>query len=312
MRHVLIAACVAIASVLSAPNAIGKTWPPPAKVGSHDSGNGKPDKRESGNLRESVDRIPVPGTDATIVVWTFRPQGDGPFPWIVLSHGTAPDREANRRPGRLRHAELAGQWVRRGYAVFVPARRGYGESGGDRLGDDYGGCGKADFTRAGEGAALDLLATVDFAMRQRDIDPARWMLVGQSAGGFASIYTASKRPKGLVAVLAFSSGRGGDPDKRPGAPCAADRLAQLYESIAPKVAVPVLFFYAENDEYIGPPTQKLWFDSFHRANGRSHLVVVPPFPQARGHGVFTSAAGVPLWTDAVRRFFAAEKIAMPF
>src|SRR6266404_5778010 len=49
-----------------------------------------------------------------------------------------------------------------------------------------------DFRRAGEGAALDLLATVEWAKAQRDLVGKRWLLVGQSAGGFASIYTASK------------------------------------------------------------------------------------------------------------------------
>ncbi len=265
-------------------------------------------------MRETVDRIPVPSTNATIVVRTFKPDGAGPFPWIVLSHGTSPDRDRNRQAGHFRNVRLIGEWVRRGYAVFVPVRRGYGESGGgeDKLGDDYGGCARPDFFRAGEGAALDLLATVDFAKSHRDVDPRRWMLVGQSAGGFASLYTASKQPAGLVAVLAFSSGRGGDPDKRPREPCASDKLAALYQAIAPKVTVPVLFFYAKNDEYIGPRVQKLWFDSFRGGNPRAELIVVPPFAKARGHGVFTSTDGVALWSAAVRRFFANQAIAMPF
>jgi dienelactone hydrolase len=96
--------------------------------------------------------------------------------------------------------------------VLVPVRRGYGASGGEKLGDDYGGCRRPDFRRAGEAAAMDLLATVEWAKGQRDLDMKRWLLVGQSAGGFASIFTASKHPDGLVAALAFSPGRGGDPD----------------------------------------------------------------------------------------------------
>jgi hypothetical protein len=33
-------------------------------------------------------------------------------------------------------------------------------------------------------------------------------------------------------------------------------MAALYASIAPRVPVPVLWFYAENDQYIGPRVQK--------------------------------------------------------
>src|SRR5262249_9226582 len=157
-----------------------------------------------------------------------------PYPWIVLNHGTAPTLEANLQKGRYRPLNPVREWVRRGYAVLVPMRRGYGEKGAEHLGDNYGSCSHPDFRRAGEGAAMYLLATVDWAKKQPDLDPKRWLLVGQSAGGFASIYAASKKPEGLIAVLAFSPGRGGEPDKRPGEPCASDQLAKLYAEITPR------------------------------------------------------------------------------
>ena len=78
------------------------------------------------------------------------------------------------------------------------------------------------------------------------------MLAGKSSGGFTSMYTAPKQPEGLAAVLAFAPGRGGDPAARPAEPCASDQLAVLIGSIAPSITVPVQWFYAENDRYIGP------------------------------------------------------------
>ena len=269
------------------------------------------DEKLATSLREAVHSVPVAAAGANIVVTSFRPRGNGPFPWLVLSHGAATTLEANRAMGRYRPLHPVHEWVRRGYAVLVPVRRGYGASGGEQLGDAYGSCSRPDFRRAGEGAALGLLATVEWAKTQRDLDPQRWLLVGQSAGGFASIYTASKRPAGLVTVLAFAPGRGGD-DKRPGEPCASDRLAELFASIAPQIAVPVLWFYAENDERIGPRVQKLWFESFRAAGGRGELVVVPPFPERRGHGLFPARAGTPIWTAAVARFFRSQELALPF
>jgi len=103
-----------------------------------------------------------------------------------------------------------------------------------------------------------------------------------------------------------------DPDTHPGETCASDRMADLFASIAPQIAVPVLWFYAENDEFIGPRVQKLWFESFRAAGGRGELVVVPPFPERRGHGVFAARAGVPLWTAAVAGFFKSQELALPF
>ena len=264
------------------------------------------------SLREEVHSVRVAAADADIVVTTYRPRGSGPFPWLVMSHGTAPTPAANRTIGRYRSLNPIREWVRRGYAVIVPVRRGYGASGGATFGDSYGNCAKHDFRRAGEGGALDLLATVEWARSQPDLDQKRWLLVGQSAGGFASIYTSSKRPQGLVAVLAFAPGRGGRPDTHPGQPCAPEAVAQLFASIAPRIAVPVLWFYAENDQYIGPAAAKLWFESFTAAGGRGELVMLPPFPEARGHGVYPSAKGTPLWTAAVAKFFRDQQIGLPF
>ena len=298
-RGAMIAACLVVCSVVLC-------GPSPAVAETRGV------ERLDAELRESVSRVAVPEAGAEIVVTSFKPGGAGPFPWLVLSHGTATTKEANLDRGRYRPLPPIREWVRRGYAVIVPMRRGYGSRTAEHLGDDYGSCAHPDFRRAGEGAALDLLATVAWAKARADVDPKRWLLVGQSAGAFASIYTASKRPAGLVAVLAFSPGRGGDPDKRPGEPCASDRLAALFASIAPRISVPVLWFYAENDEYLGPRVQRLWFESFRAAGGVGELVVVPPFPAARGHGVFPSTAGTPLWTAAVARFFKSQGVAMPF
>lgn len=270
------------------------------------------DEERNSTLREAVHSVPVAAAAASIVVTSFRPRGNGPFPWIVLSHGTGATPAVNRAIGRNRNLPLAREWVRRGYAVLVPVRRGYGASGGRRFGDSYGKCSGPDFRRAGEGAALDLLATVAWARAQRDLDAKRWLLAGQSAGGFASIYTASKQPRGLVAVLAFAPGRGGRPDTHPGETCASERMAGLFASIAPQISVPVLWFYAENDAYIGPRVQKLWFENFRAAGGRGELVVVPPFAERRGHGVFTARAGVPLWTAAVAAFYKTQGLDLPF
>lgn len=264
------------------------------------------------SLREEFTRLPVAGSDGSIVVTRYRPPGPGPFPWIVLSHGTAPDAAANREIGRWRNLHLVRQWVGRGYAVVVPVRRGYGASGGTRLGDGYGSCARPDFDAAGRAAAADLDTARAWALSHADMDPGRWMLVGQSAGGFASIAAAAAQPPGLRAVLAFSPGRGGDPVARPGQPCASAQLGELFARLAPRVRVPVLWFYAQNDAYIGPDTQRLWFGRFRDAGGRGELVVVPPFPHRLGHGVFTSPEGTPLWTAAVARFLSSQAIALSF
>jgi hypothetical protein len=76
--------------------------------------------------------------------------------------------------------------------------------------------------------------------------------------------------------------------------------------------VPVLWFYAENDAFIGPAAARLWFESFRAAGGRGDFVMLPRFPENRGHGVYPSTRGIPLWTSAVATFFRAHQIGLPF
>ena len=80
-------------------------------------------------LRKSVAKLPVGDTGAMTVLRSYRPRGDGPFPWIVLCHDTSPSPESNRAIGRYRNPRLLREWLGRGYAVFVLIRRGYGASG---------------------------------------------------------------------------------------------------------------------------------------------------------------------------------------
>src|SRR5262249_59179522 len=101
-------------------------------------------------------------------------------------------------------------------------------------------------------------------------------------------------------------------ERRRGEPGGWAGRADLSAAIARQVGVPVLWFYAETDQYIGPRVQKLWFESFRSAGGRGELIVIPPFPDRLGHGVFPSTSGIPLWTAAVSRFFATYGLALSF
>src|SRR5947199_107361 len=81
-----------------------------------------------------------------------------------------------------------------------------------------------------------------------DGDGRRMILAGQSGGAIVSIFTAGTRqPHGLVAVLSFAGGRGGNPDVWPGVPCAVEAVARVFDALGKQVKVPVLFNYAEND-----------------------------------------------------------------
>jgi dienelactone hydrolase len=251
-------------------------------------------------------RIPVHGGRQTLAITILRPRGNGPYGAVVLNHGTAATEEGRRResPALLLHTAAA--FAIRGYAVLLPLRRGFGATGGP-FAEDSGSCADPDFRRGEAEAAADIRAAYDFARRLPYVDGSRMILAGQSAGGVASLYAAAQSPPGLIAVMAFAAGRGGDPARR-GLPCAATRLASVFEEMGRSVKAPVLLYYAENDGYFGPATSRQWFRSFAAGGARAEYVLQPPFGRD-GHYVFSDSAGAALWLPTVERFLARHRIA---
>ena len=257
-------------------------------------------------LNEQVVFVPLAVAGSTgqevllLTATTYHPQGKGPFPLVVLSHGSPANAAARARMGRYRVLDRIREFVARGYAVIVPMRRGYGDTGGDWA-ERFGPCASADYYQAGRESALDLLATLEFARKLPYVRPDRIVLVGQSAGGFASIATASFGPQGVVAVVNFAGGRGGRGGRYDGEPCSPDAMAHAIGRFAATIKVPVLWHYAENDRWFGPHHVRAWFEAFERAGARGKLVMQPPFGED-GHRIFASPAGRRIWTAEFDRF----------
>ena len=76
-----------------------------------------------------------------------------------------------------------------GFAVIVPTRRGYGNSGGSWA-ESYGPCSNPDYYRAGLESARDVRAAIESVRAQPWADTNRIVLAGQSAGGCGMSRTA--------------------------------------------------------------------------------------------------------------------------
>ena len=116
-------------------------------------------------LKEQVIRIPMtvsrPGgaQRLTLEATFYRPPGSGPFPLVVLSHGTS--RDPKQRVGeRLRYDAQSWKFVSMGFAVVIPMRRGYGHSEGEYA-EGEGLCEHSYFYEAGLESARDLRAETD-------------------------------------------------------------------------------------------------------------------------------------------------------
>jgi len=253
------------------------------------------------------EEVRIPAGRYSIAATILRPEGAGPFGAVVLNHGTpgSASGRANESADLLIHA--AAVFARRGYVVVLPLRRGFGATGGD-FAEDPGTCANPDYRKGEHAASDDVMAAYEYARALPYVDGNRMILAGQSAGGIVSMYAAGTRnPQGLVAVLSFAAGRGGNPDFRPGVPCAVEPVARLLESVGKNVKAPVLLHYAENDLYFNAQTSRLWYERFAASGARAEYVLQPAFGRD-GHYIFSETLGVRYWLPAVEQFLGKHNV----
>jgi len=253
-------------------------------------------------LIEEQIRVPAAG-GYEIATTILRPEGNGPYGVVVLNHGvSASARERARESAELLLSSAA-VFARRGYVVVMPLRRGFGATGG-AMAEDPGSCSNPDYFKAEQAAADDVMTAYSYARGLPYVDPSRMILAGQSAGGMVSLFTAGTRaPQGLVAVLSFAGGRGGDPESSPGVPCAVEPIAKVLDALGKQTRVPVLFNYAENDLFFSPRITRLWFDRFTAGGANAEYMLQPAFGKD-GHYLFSDVVGVRYWLPTVERFLA--------
>ena len=257
-------------------------------------------------------RIPVavpaagasPAHTAELVGHVYRPQAGGPWGLVVLSHGTPSGQEA-REALTERYAPQARAIAALGYVVVTGLRRGYGASDGP-LADRYGRCEAPDYIHAAQEAARDVAAIMVYGQKLPDVDAAKVVLLGKSAGGFASLALAAQQPAGLRGVINFAGGRGAQPQMREKASvCGEPELLKTVASFAATSRVPQLWIYAENDSYFRPPLVRKMAQSYQQAGHPLTLVFVPPSGN-EGHRFFDLPAHIDQWLPQVREFLAQQ------
>ena len=252
-------------------------------------------------------RIPAAGGRYSLAATILRPEGEGRFGAVVLNHGTPGSPSGRARESSELLMSAAAVFARRGYVVVMPLRRGFGATGGE-FAEDPGTCANPDYRKGEQAASEDVMAAYNFTRGLPYVDGNRMILAGQSAGGIVSMYTAGTRnPEGLVAVLSFAAGRGGNPDFRPGVPCAVEPVAKLLEAVGKNVRVPVLLHYAENDLYFNAQTSRLWYERFAASGAKAEYVLQPAFGRD-GHYIFSETLGVRYWLPAVEQFLGKHGI----
>jgi dienelactone hydrolase len=244
----------------------------------------------------------VPSTDPSVLMRTtvFRPPGEGPFPLVVMNHGTTQN-AVQRQYFPLLEFEAAALWfVEQGFVVAAPQRPGYGETGGIFL-EDQASCAPSDFLNAGRSGAAEIQSVIDYMTTQPFVLKDGIVVVGQSAGGWDTLALASQNPSMVRAGIAFEGGRGGHFGGKPNNNCQPDNLVAAARELGSTARIPVLMIYTQNDTFFGPVLSNRLYEAWTGGGGIAEYHLLPPFKED-GHFFVDYPDAVSVWSPIVTKF----------
>lgn len=247
-------------------------------------------------MNETVVAIPADASaSAALETTIFKPDGPGPFPLVVFNHGR--DAGDPHAQPRSRPLSFAREFVRRGYVVAVPNRRGFAQSTGHY--PDTG----CDLEADGIEQARDIAATVDAMSHTGYVDPTQVLIAGVSHGGFASLAYGDIATQGVRGVLNFSGGLRKDA-------CVnwRDALAHAFTDFGARARVPSLWFYGSNDRVFDAALVATLYRAYTASGGLAARVDYGPYKD-NAHGLVGDRDAVAVWWPATARFL--REIGMP-
>jgi len=262
-------------------------------------------------IQEEIWALPLP---MPMFAYLVRPVGDGPFPLVIMNHGVSLN-PVDRSFFPLVEFRDAAKWfAKRGYLVVAPVGSGYGAQAIDiperaiygPFFAKIGKCTNPNFHDAGIALAQVDLWIIDYMAAEKRIIPENVIVVGQSAGGWASIALSSLNPPPVKAIITFAAGRGGRVDNKPNNNCAPDQLVEATADFGRTSRVPMLWIYVTNDTFFGPDLSKRMRDAFAAAGGKAEYHLLPPFGN-EGHFFIGSVDAIPIWSPLVARFLDAQR-----
>jgi dienelactone hydrolase len=259
-------------------------------------------EEEKSYLNERVVMIPtrVFGVEIQLQTTVYKPDGPGPFPLAIISHGVPFAKVLESEiQARSRFCLQSAEFVKRGFVVAVPMRRGYGKSGGQKNVDTV------NIATFGLEDAKNIQATIEFMGKESYVDGKRIVLVGQSGGGLASLAHGSLGNPEVKGIVNFAGGL-----RVNSMPMWEMRMADAFGSYAKTTRIPSLWFYAENDSYFSPTTVRAAYDQYQAAGGRARLLALPPFKKD-GHNLFHDHSGRSVWVGEVDKFLSQIGLKTP-
>jgi dienelactone hydrolase len=248
--------------------------------------------------------VAIRSGEATLQAHVWRPAGNGPFPAVLINHGSGPTKEQFERLGPYeRHSETIGPvFAGHGYLCVFLFRRGVGpstdqgENAIDGLNREFAAHGQTARNALQmdllEGREMrDALAALAFTRRLPDVDARRVSIIGHSFGGALSLLMTERDPTLRAGVIFSAAGYSWDQS-----PALRGRLLEA----ARRTAVPLFFIHAENDY---STTAGKTLDAELARLGKPHrLKIYPPVGRTADEGHDFPLNSVATWEPDVFAF----------
>ena len=232
----------------------------------------------------------------TLVGYLFKPEGAGPFPAVIWNHGS------ERDPARGRQFDAAAAiFMRAGYVLFAPVRRGHEGSQGPYIVDETdlarrtGGPQAANrlVVRKLETEQLDdQLAGLAYLKTLPFVDTTRLVVAGCSYGGIQTLLGA-ERGAGYRAAIAISPAALSWQNN----PLLRQRLIEAVR----KIEIPVMLLQPAKDATL-EPSRVLGAEFQRLGKPYSGKVYPPEGPVDEQEHCFGGAKGMHVWADDAVNF----------
>jgi dienelactone hydrolase len=262
----------------------------------------------SGQSNAEPETVVVHNGSITLHAMLWRPPGHGPFPAILLNHGSGrtPADLERLGPYEGQATTLGPVFARHGYVFLFPFRQGVGLSAdqGTNAVDLMNAESAAHGVEARNSLQMRLLqgremsdaaAALAFLRGLPEVDARRLAIVGHSFGGFLTLLQAEREPA-LRAVVVFS-GAGYSWDRSPAL------RTRLLDAVA-HIHAPVFFIHAANDYSVN--SGKV-LDARLEQLGKAHrLKLYPPIGSTPEDGHSFLLLGPSTWEPDVFAFLDAH------
>jgi dienelactone hydrolase len=246
--------------------------------------------------------LTIDGETVRLAIITYLPPGSGPFPVVIFHHGSTGRGTDPTLFGKPYEPVPTVDWfVRRGYAVVLPSRRGRGGSEG-RYDEGFAldrtqgySCDPTLSLPGADRALRDIDAVTDWVLAQPFADRSRFVVGGQSRGGILTIAWSGRRPGEPRAAINFVGGWLGT-----GCPTASLVNTSLFDRGA-AYGKPTLWLYGENDPFYPLSHSRANFAAYRAAGGQGSFHEFVPAEGRNGHGISFAPA---LWGSTVEAYLA--------